>query len=438
MNQFQSFSEVMAALRRRKAMILFIVIIGSVLSVLNALGMTKMYEATAVVQIEEARIPDAMAGTSGEAEDASLRLRLIEQRLMARDNVVAIMDKHGIYADQPDMSLNERVAALREAVRIVEIRDDSPSWQRGAASGLYITAQVNNPQKAADLANELALSLVEQSARRAESRVRETFDFFVDESERVEADIVAIEDRIASFKQENAEVLPEGIAALRVEGSSLREAALRLEQEIITLQSNADRQREEVLERQVALLEEQKALIAERLTQIDAQIRRAPEVERALGTLERELTRLQEQYTVITRRKAEAEMGQMLEDRAQSDRFEILETALVPEFSVSRSRKRTALMGAVASIIVAVGAAFLIELRNPAIRNSAQMERVLGMQPVVSIPQIRSRGDVRKRRIALGATLLTIGLAVFAAVRFLGEKFWQLGLDRILPRLTQS
>ncbi len=77
-----------------------------------------------------------------------------------------------------------------------------------------------------------------------------------------------------------------------------------------------------------------------------------PEVEHQLSTLERELTRLRDQYSVITRRQTEAEMGQLLEDRQQSDRFERLETALVPEDPVSRSRKKIALMGAVASVLV--------------------------------------------------------------------------------------
>ena len=438
MNQFQSVDEVMAALRRRAYLIVPIFLLGCVLSLYFAANMIKMYEATAVVQIEEARIPEAMSGAAAEGEDATLRLRLIEQRLMARDNVIAIMDDLEIYTDDPELSLNERVARMRESVRIVEIRDDSPSWQRGAATGLYITAQDDDPVKAAALANELARSLVEQSATRAETRVRDTFDFFNSESERVEADITAIENRIATFKRENARYLPEGLALLRSEAGSLREADLRLDQEIVTLQSNSERQREEVLDRQIALLQEQKALIAARLTRIEEQIREAPEVERTLGAMERELSRLQEQYTVITRRTAEAEMGQMLEDRAQSDRFEILETALVPEFSISRSRKRTAMMGAFASLLLGIGAAFLAEMRNPAIRTPAQMERALGLQPVVSIPPIKTRRDIRGRRIKWGAALLAVALAIFGVMRFFGEKIWQLGLDRILPRLSQT
>lgn len=431
MTQFQSIGEVLAALRRRAVLIGAVILIGCVASVIFALAQPKSYEATAVVQIEEARIPDAMAtpAAAGASDAASLRLRLIEQRLMARDNVLEIMDRLDLFLDDPEMSLSERVFQLRDSVRIVEIRGDAPSWQPATATGLYITAQLEDPEKAAMLANQLADSVVAQSAQRSERRIRDTFEFFVTESDRIEAEIARVEERLAQFKRQNAAILPEAVDALRSEIVSLREADLRLDQEIITLQNNATRQRQEVLDRQVALLREQKALIQVRTEAIEAQIRQAPEVERSLSALERELTGLREQYAVVTRRKAEAEMGQMLEDREQSDRFEILETALVPEDPVSRSRSRTAMLGGVASVLAALALAFVVEILNPVIRNAAQMERQLGIQPVVSIPYIHTRSDRSRGRWIWGGALLGLVLALFAAVR--------LGLDRYLPRVMQ-
>ena len=61
----------------------------------------------------------------------------------------------------------------------------------------------------------------------------------------------------------------------------------------------------------------------------------------------------------------------MLEDRQQMERFEVLETALVPEVPASSSRKKLAAMGAVASLIAGLVAGFVAELANPAIRSAA-------------------------------------------------------------------
>ncbi|WP_372834011.1 chain-length determining protein [Puniceibacterium confluentis] len=439
MNQFQSLGEVLAAFRRRFLLMLVIVALGCVLSLKFALSQDKLYEAAAVVQIEESRIPDSLAGPAAQTTGSAQRVRLIEQRLMARDNLVRIMEEHDLFNKDPSLGINERVYQMRQAASVQEIVNGAQSWQPGVTpTGLIIKVRLDDAQKAADLANELMYSVVEQSRQRGANRARDTNDFFALEARRIEGDITAMESRLATFKEANSDSLPAGIAMLRDQMRTLQEADLNLDQEIITIQSNAARQREEVLDRQIALLQEQKALIAQRLSEMDATIAAGPEVERELSTMERELTRLRDQYSVITRRQAEAEMGQLLEDRQQSDRFEVLETALVPEFPVSRSRKKTALMGAVASVLVAIAAGFVAELLNPAIRTAAQMERMLGIQPVVSIPYVQSRRERGRLRALWLTGILALLAGLYAAVKYGAGLVPHLGMfDRFLPRSTQ-
>ena len=441
MNQFQTFDEVFSALKRRAWLIILIAFVGCVLSLNYAISQSKTFEATAVVQIEDARLPDQLAGASAAAEDSARRVRLIEQRLMARDNLVRIMEKHDLFSDDPAMTINERIFNMREAARIEQIVDATQAFAPGGntPSGLLITVRLGDPQKAADLANELMYSVIDQSRDRSVGRARDTLDFFISEEARVGREIDAMEERVAIFKSANSEQLPAGVSDLRDQLSSLRESDLELDQQILTLETSSDRQREEVKAASVALLKEQKLLVAERISQLQVLIAGAPEVERELSAMERQLTQLQEQYNVITRRKAEAEMGQALEDRQQMDRFEVLETALVPEYPVSRSRKKTAIMGAVASLIVGIAVAFAAELFNPAIRNAAQMERVLGIQPVVAIPQVQSRKDRTRRGLGIFGWIAGLAGMLYAAYRLIGNAIpWSELLGRILPRLART
>ncbi len=405
MNQFQSIGEVLAALRRRSLLMLAIILLGSVVSLYAALSQVKTYEATAVVTIEESQVPDTLVGTTAPSQDTARRVQLIEQRLMSRDNLVRIMQDHGLFLDDPDMSLNERVFHMRQAVRLDVIRSAPVGYAavQEAPSGLLITVTLGDPQKAADLANELMHSVIDQSRDRSVNRARDTLEFFESEEARVEAEIQAMEAQIAQFKQDNGDALPAGLGALRDQLTTLQDNALTLEREIVALEANSSRLRETVLARQLGLLHEQQTLVQGRIAAIHDTIQQAPEVERALSGLERDLTRLQEQYNVITRRKAEAEMGQMLEDRQQMARFEVLETALVPEVPASGSRKKLLAMGVVGSVLAAVAAALVAELMNPAIRSAAQMERVLGVQPVVAIPTIRAQRDGWMSRLVLAA-----------------------------------
>ena len=414
MNQFQSMGEIIGVLKRRWWIMLLMVLLGCAASVYYAMNQPRLYETTAVIQIESARITEPGSATgSAAADDSAHRLRLIEQRLMARDQLIKVIEKHGLFADVPDLSMGQKVVMLRGAASIMQITNGAPSWQpQGTPSGLFITVRMGDAQKAADIANELVAGVVEQSRERSFARARDTLNFFVIEEDRVGQEIEAAESRIAAFRQENAQSLGFALSTQRSQLTRLRENELEIDGQLLSLQSNSSRLREDELTRQTALLREQKALIVARIDQMEAAIDAAPAVDQEFNVLERELTQLQDQYSVITRRKAEAEMGQMLQDRQQSERFEVLESALVPEFPISRSRKKTAMMGAVASVIAALGAAVLLEVLNPAIRSAAQLERQLDLRAVVTIPKVKTRRERRKIHVAWFAGLITLILAV--------------------------
>ena len=204
MTQFQSFEEILAALRRRMVLILLVTLLGCGLSVAFALQQQKMYEATAVVQIEEGQVSEAPSSPGVAGDDASRKVQLIEQRLMSRDNLLRIMDTHQLFTEDPAMPLNQRVSLMREAARIEEIRPAPISYQAvpQGPSGILITVRLSDAQKAADVANELMTTVIEESRSRSVIRARETLSFFESEATRVAAEMDAMTAQIAAFKLE--------------------------------------------------------------------------------------------------------------------------------------------------------------------------------------------------------------------------------------------
>ena len=116
MNQFQSVDEVMAALRRRAYLIVPIFLLGCVLSMYFAANMIKMYEATAVVQIEEARIPEAMSGAAAEGV----------RDLEALEAVAAL----GLLADNLERAERAAVAERRRRAKEAKKRDMSTALEQ--------------------------------------------------------------------------------------------------------------------------------------------------------------------------------------------------------------------------------------------------------------------------------------------------------------------
>ena len=412
MSQIQTIPELLGMIRRRWLVILAVAVLGSIAAVLYALTRPQFYEATAVIQIESPGIPQTAVAPADNTE-ASRRLQLIQQRLMSRDNLVRVIERHDLFTDQPGLSLAEQIFQLRISTRIEQIREGIEAWQPGGApSGLRITVQNGDPQKAADLANGFVADVLEQHRARREEIARESVSFFEAEATRLVDQIAGLESQLAAFKRENADALPSNITPLRTQIARLEDTVLEIDRQIISLESSGARQRAGTVERQVQLLEDQKQLVGARLAELQGALASAPAVEQQFNALSRELMQLQDQYSAITQRRASAEMTEQLESRDTAERFEVLETALVPENAASGSRRKLALAGGLASVLAGFVVAFLLEMLNPAIRTAAQLERALGISPVVSIPHVVTRGD-RQKRIALYGGLL-IGGVIFA------------------------
>lgn len=405
---------------RRLPVILLILAIGFPLSVWFALSRPKLFEATAVIQIEAPEVAEQLAGQAMLVNSNS-QLDLIQQKLMSRDNMIAVIDRFGLFGGE--IPLTEKVFLLRESITIIELVDPTQSWRPDVQpSGLVITVRLDDAQKAADVANDFLASILSEARARSEGRATRTLDFFVAEEARVSEEISQIEAIIAEFKQVNIDSLPDNIPSQRERLTRLTDSRIALDQQLIELQTQSDRLREDESQRQIALIEQQRSLIGENIARIEAAIALAPAIERRLSALNRQLDQLNTEYGLVTQRRTEAAMTQLLEEQDQAERFEVLETAIAPEFPVSASRRKIAMAGGVATALVAFATAVLLELSSGKIRTAAQLERQLGVRPVIVIPNLTTRATRRKRQLWLIALLIAIVGVIWTLIRRFGAE----------------
>jgi uncharacterized protein involved in exopolysaccharide biosynthesis len=388
MAQIDSVGHALKALRRRAVLIVVLLVLGTGLSLWMALTRERIYEAFASVQIETPQI--TVTSGSGTTNPIETRIRLIEQKLLSRETLLALANEQNLFRTEPPLSDGMRVDMLRDAVQIQRLVDPTQSWRTDLQpTGLVIGVRMGEAQQAADVANAMLDLVMREGRDRATRRADNTLTFFETEEARVRAEIAAVEAQIAQLKTDRAGALPEAAAARTDRLAMLREAQLALEQQVISFETNRDRLRDEEARRQAALLEQQSLLIADRIAEVETLINAAPEVERELNMLERSRARLQDEFTVVTTRRADAAMSQVLENSAQTERFEVLETALVPDAPISTSRRELAVSGFLVSLLVAFGVALGLEWMSPYLRTSAQIERTLGIRPVIVIPDLR-------------------------------------------------
>ena len=492
-------SELWRMIWRRFWIIAIVAGLGLPLVALYAYLKIPVYQAEAKILVESQSIPDDLARSMVTA-DAAERLQLIKQRLMARDNLVKFIQDLDLYADRDDLTLTEKVDLVRDATGIIPI---TLNGRRGRARNAVLSAFVirviyEQPRKAAELANKLSDVVLEQNIESRSERARTTTNFFAQEQERLNREIIDLEKEITEFKEKNKDALPSSLSFRQAELSRLGDALLALDQKLleheeerrtiavkleamarmgpaaaattdevrqlrtlnstliqkqavlaathpeirslknqiaaleaaITARTPAEgenarvmsaeeatlRSRLQRLEGQMKLAQTQKVDMEQRRATLEETLQRTPAIEIRLNALGRRLTEKQGMHTQMTRKRAEAETAERLEVNQQAERFEVIETAIPPTDPIALNRRKTVIMGSGLVVFLAFGLAFLIDQMRPRIRSAAQLERQLGLRPVVALPYVRTRAERRRRFARRGSVMALVLLGIPAGL----------------------
>jgi len=452
MGPIQTLAELLGFLRRRLALITAVAFVVTVAAIAVALNTEHSYRAQAVIQVEDPSVSPEVTARAVPSNTAR-RLAAVEQRLMSRDNLLRLAREMDMF---PGLTPQRRVTAMRRAISfevVAAIREraalgtDITSANRSRNLTVSVTeafatnadislvrvmTETGDPQGAAGLANTLARSIVAQNRSAATGDVESALDFYVTQQARIQDQIDTVSDEIVAFKSENFELLPEAMEDRREERAELREELLRTRREISALESEiaelsargtlraTEQRRLNAAREEIEAARRTRDELAQQTAELDALTRRAPQVAFELEALEQREERLRDQAREIAERRLNAALGEELDGGQNFERFELLEAALPPDYPSSRSRKSMVMMGAIAGAVLGLLLAYAIEWLNPALRSASQMERELGMQPVMTLPRLELPGDRRRRAVgwAAGAALaLLTGLALLTLRR---------------------
>jgi uncharacterized protein involved in exopolysaccharide biosynthesis len=152
-----------------------------------------------------------------------------------------------------------------------------------------------------------------------------------------------------------------------------------------------------------------------------------------------ETPRIQKQYQELTQdyevskatyenlraKLADAEIGKNLEIDRKGERFTLIEPPLVPEEPASPNRPLVMILGAVLSILLAVGLAALLEALDGTVRGRRDLvSLVAGVPPLAIIPDIEPGQPLQQlwiRRAIVAGTCLALVIGGAAAVNFFYE-----------------
>ncbi|MGH6622027.1 MAG: GumC family protein [Alphaproteobacteria bacterium] len=238
----------LAAVLRRKFRLIVPAVIIVAIAIVVAVVTPAVYRSTGTVLIEEPEVPREFI-RSTITSFAAERLQIIQQRVMTTQNLISIINKFNLYAEQrKTTAINEIARGFRDKIAMqlvsAEVVDPRSGQARKAVIAFNLSFEDSDRRVAQQVANELVSLYLNENLRIRREKAAETTGFLAEEGDRLGKQLGELEARIAEFKARHSGVLPEQLginqAALARTDAQLTDANRRLqllEERRIVLQS---------------------------------------------------------------------------------------------------------------------------------------------------------------------------------------------------------
>jgi polysaccharide chain length determinant protein (PEP-CTERM system associated) len=148
------------------------------------------------------------------------------------------------------------------------------------------------------------------------------------------------------------------------------------------------RQREES-KLEIASLKERLFRIKDQMKEYEVRVEKAPAREQELMLLERDYGNLKENYRSLLDKKLNARLSENLEKRQKGEQFRIIDPANLPQNPETPNRLKIMLLALALGSGLGVGGVVALESLRPVFRRSDEVENLLQLRVLASIPNFR-------------------------------------------------
>ncbi len=311
----------------------------------------------------------------------------------------------------PDSQDSRRAQQEREQQRLLDLDREEASLKNQRASIVWVFERTGRASAT------IALSPEEQELQTLQSQLLQQQAIYKPTSPQIrmlQSRIGALQELVTKQQADRAVPSADGSTAA---GKPLSELDVELAP----------------IDQRLADIAAERASLQATLAALDAAQQATPKNEMVLNDLDRELTSLQTQYTNAVASLGQAQVGEKIEVLSKGQRFTLIDAPIDRNTPVSPQRLLISAAGLVGGIGAALGFIVLWEMLNRSIRRPVELSRDLGIQPIATIPYIRTAGELRWRRWLVGGVLLLI-VVLIPLVLFLVHTQYE-PLDQLIPGL---
>jgi uncharacterized protein involved in exopolysaccharide biosynthesis len=356
---------------------------------------------------------------------ASERISTIEQRVMTRDNLLKIVDKYQMYADQRNrLSRTDLLDLMRTHASIKPVDMDP---LRRQSDNFTVAVKVGfsdgRPDIATKVANELITLFLNEDARNRTNRATETTKFLEQEVTKLQIELASIDEKILASKRDTPSLTQESalpqLSALKAELAAKAAVFSQSHPEVKRLKAQV-----EALEKQPPTITNVPATTETSRTQL-------------LDPILLQRLSVQANLESTSQKLAAARRGENLERDQFSERLEVLEQAIPPQRPIKPNRPKLIGLAFVAAVMAAFASIWAVETIDKTVRRSSDLTRVANGQLVVAVPYIVTQAELHKKKsriVSVVGFILAVLLAALLVIHFVVrplDELWPIFLVRL-------
>ena len=462
MEREMTADQVLAALWRRRKLVVAVSAIAFAIGVAVLLVLPSTYQSSVVVRVASPRPTEELVPrTVGESVEQ--RLVTVRQELMGRPVLQKVIEEFKLYP---------KVLARKGMEGAIEqMRSDLQVKVEGE-NAFELTYQYTDPKIAAAVANRLPEVFAEQTRTSRQQQAQRATQLFSGEAEALKASLGQWESKLAQFKIAHAGELPEQLevnmrtlerigSELHSKSDELRaaeshrselvfarhsidtqagrlesaEAGLvrdlvaarstmtedhpdiqRMGKELSTLRQKKDEAlaqlAEERVERnragaRVSRIEGEIEDLQKRADIYQARLDRTPRWAEELSSLQRDYDITKEKYKSVVSRKVEAELAQKLELQSANGMFNVLSPAMVAIAPSHPDRLSGLILALLAALALGALAGTFVDARDESIRDVHQIKERLPLPILAVVPILNGKAEQRRLIPTSGRTPLS-------------------------------
>lgn len=203
-----TLNDYLMIIRRRGALIVSAFALIFVVAVVVAVTIPPVYQSTGVVLVESQQIPNSIIENTnlGRTDE---RIKVIQQRVMTRDNLLRIIDKYRLFSDMGHrMTPTDKIDRLREQIS-VELINSENKRRDMVTVAFKLSYDDRDPDAAHRVANELVTLFLDENVKTRTARATETTEFLSQEAGKLKLELEALESQLAQYKQRHDNALPQ-------------------------------------------------------------------------------------------------------------------------------------------------------------------------------------------------------------------------------------